>query len=315
MKVFHGLEKIPRDPNTVVTIGSFDGVHLAHQEIIREVVHRAKMREGRSVVITFDPHPSAVVKRGHGPVSLLTTLDERIELMSGLHVDALCVIGFTHAFSRLSPEDFYRSYIVDGIGVSEVVVGYDHMFGHDREAGVHDLIKMGEQYNFSVFAAHPVRIAGVTIGSTVIRQALQEGNAERAEMLLGYAYRIQGRVVRGDGRGKSLGFPTANILVPDAGKLIPGNGVYLVGVHWSEGEGFGMMNIGMRPTVTTGDQRTIEVHVFNLEEDLYGEPLRVSVLRRLRDEQKFASKDELILQLHRDREESLKLINELKRNA
>jgi riboflavin kinase/FMN adenylyltransferase len=315
MKVFLGLEGVTRDPNSVVTVGSFDGVHRAHQEIIREVVHRARMREGRSVVVTFDPHPSTVVKRGLGPVPLLTTLEERIEMIAALHVDALCVIGFTLPFSRLSPEEFYRNYIVDGIGVSEVVVGYDHMFGHDREAGVHDLIKMGEQYNFSVFAAHPVKVAGVILGSTVIRQALQGGNVEQAAELLGYPYRIHGKVVRGDGRGKSLGFPTANLMVPDSGKLIPGNGVYLVGVNRGGSERFGMMNIGSRPTVTEGAERTIEVHIFDLEEDLYGEPLGLSVLRRLRDEQKFSSKDELILQLHRDREESLKLINELKRNG
>ena len=315
MKVFRGLERIPRDPNSVVTVGSFDGVHRAHQEIIREVVNRARMCEGRSVVVTFDPHPSAVVKRGHGPVSLLTTLDERIELIGALHVDALCVIGFTPAFSNVSAQEFYRSYIVDGIGVSEVVVGYDHMFGHDRGAGVHELIKMGEEYNFSVFAAHPVKVDGVTVGSTGIRKALRAGDAEHAASLLGYPYRIHGKVVRGDGRGKSLGFPTANIMVPDTAKLVPGNGVYLVGVHRSGSEWFGMMNIGSRPTVTSASRVTIEVHVFDLREDLYGEPLSVSVLRRLRDEQKFASKEELIGQLHRDREESLKLINELKRNS
>ncbi len=310
MKVFRGIDSIGRDPNSVVTVGSFDGVHLAHREIIREVVHRARMSEGRSVVVTFDPHPSSVVRRGQGPVPLLTTIDERIDLIGSMQVDILCIIEFTAAFSRLSPQEFYRSFIVEGIGVSEVVVGYDHMFGHERGAGVHDLIMMGKEYNFSVFAAHPVKIRGVTLGSTVIRKALLDGDIEGAAELLGYHYRLRGEVTRGDGRGKSLGFPTANVTVLDPGKLIPGQGVYLVGVSRSGSDAFGMMNIGSRPTVTDGSVRTIEVHIFDLTEDIYGEELDLRVLRRLRDEQKFATKEELIAQLSRDREASIKLIRQ-----
>ena len=304
-----------RDQNSVVTVGSFDGVHLAHREIIREVVHRARMSEGRSVVVTFDPHPSAVVRRGHGPVSLLTTLDERIELIGSMQVDILCIIEFTAEFSRLSPHEFYQSCIVDGIGVNEVVVGYDHMFGHERGAGVHDLIRMGKEYNFSVFAAHPVKVGGVTLGSTVIRKALLDGDVEAAAELLGYHYHVRGEVARGDGRGKSLGFPTANVTVLDPRKLIPGKGVYLVGVSRGDSETFGMMNIGSRPTMTDGSVQTIEVHVFDLQEDIYGEVLDLQVLKRLRNEQRFSTREELILQLKRDREESMKLINELKRKA
>jgi len=273
------------------------------------------MSEGRSVIVTFDPHPSAVVSRSHGPVPLLTTLDERIELVGSMHADILCVLEFTKEFSELSPHDFYRSYIVDAIGVNEVVVGYDHMFGHDRGAGVHDLIGMGKEYNFSVFAAHPFKVNGITLGSTLIRKALLDGDVETATGLLGYQYHLRGEVTRGDGRGKSLGFPTANLTIVDKGKLIPGKGVYLVSVRRDGFEGFGMMNIGSRPTVTDGSLQTIEVHVFDMHQDIYGEVLELRLLKRLRDEQRFSTKEDLILQLHRDREESMKLIDELKRKV
>jgi riboflavin kinase/FMN adenylyltransferase len=315
MKVFRGLEGLRRDPNSVVTVGSFDGVHLAHREIIREVVHRARMSEGRSVVITFDPHPSVVVRKSQGPVSLLTTLGERIELIGSLQVDVLCVLEFTPAFSRLSPREFYGSVIVDGIGVSEVVVGYDHMFGHDRGAGVHELISMGKEFNFSVFTAHPVKVDGITLGSTVIRNLLLEGDVEKAASLLGYQYRFRGTVVRGDNRGKTIGFPTANIRPTDQGKVIPGRGVYLVGVKRAGVDLFGMMNIGSRPTFTDGTVQGIEVHIFGVKDDIYGEELNLTMLRRLRDEQKFATTEDLVLQLHRDQEESMRMINEFKNRA
>jgi len=313
MKVVHGTANVERDPNSVVTVGSFDGVHIAHREIIRETVHRARMKEGRSVLVTFDPHPSMVVVRGKGPVSLLTTLDERIALIRELQIDLVCVIDFSSDFASLSSEEFYRSHVVDRIGVSEVVVGYDHMFGHGREAGVRELVGLGKRYDFSVYAAHQVRKEGATIGSTLIREMLGNGEVEDAAGLLGYSYRVAGTVVEGDGRGKSLGFPTANLVPDDRDKLIPGPGVYLIGASVGTEEFFGMLNVGRNPTMTDGERQTIEAHLFEIDRDLYGEKIQVTFLKRLRDEIRFGSKEELISQLNRDREESERLLPQFRR--
>jgi riboflavin kinase/FMN adenylyltransferase len=308
MKIIRSLNEVVCDGNSVVTVGSFDGVHLAHQEIVREVVNRARMKESRSVIVTFDPHPKEVVASFDKPVYLLSTIEERRALLGGLHIDILYIINFTYEFSRLSSREFYEQYIVRGIGASEVVVGYDHMFGRDREAGIEELVRMGQEFNFSVFAVHPYKIDGEAVSSSMIRRAISAGNIDLAQRLLGYPYAITGSVVPGDGRGKTLGYPTANIKPHSDKKVLPGNGVYLVGVQVLQREFFGMMNIGTRPTVTPGDERTLEVHIFDLAEELRGETVTVTFLKRLRDEQKFASITELIEQLGRDKEHSMKHI-------
>lgn len=303
MIVAHSVKEAGRDAGSVVTVGTFDGVHLAHAEIIREVVSRAKMREGRSVVVTFDPHPKQVVGPPPGPVELLSTIGERVELIGMLGVDILLVLEFTYAFSRISPEDFYRTYIIDGTGVDEVIVGYDHMFGRDRTAGIDELLKMGKASGFSVFAVHPFTVEGETVSSTRIRQALAAGDVDRAAKFLGRPYSFSGTVVRGDGRGTTIGFPTANIR-PQASKIVPAHGVYAVGVRVGNEQRYGMMNIGFRPTVSTVPAETREVHLFDFDRDIYGEQVAVSFLRRLRDEKKFDSLSDLVEQLGRDREEA-----------
>jgi riboflavin kinase/FMN adenylyltransferase len=304
MIVAHSVKETGRDPGSVVTVGTFDGVHLAHAEIIREVVSRARMREGRSVVVTFDPHPKQVVGQAGSPVELLSTIGERVEFIGKLGVDILLVIEFTYAFSRISPWDFYRTYIVEGTGVDEVIVGYDHMFGRDRTAGIDELVKMGKEFDFSVFAVHPFTVEGETVSSTVVRKALGAGDAERAAKFLGRPYSIGGTVVRGDGRGRTIGFPTANIRPVPASKIVPAHGVYAVGVRVGNQQHFGMMNIGFRPTVATVPVETLEVHLFDFDRDIYGEQVAVSFLRRLRDERKFDSLSDLVEQLGKDREEA-----------
>jgi riboflavin kinase/FMN adenylyltransferase len=313
MKIARSLAEIQRDPRSVVTVGSFDGVHLAHKEIIRTLVTHAAACKGRSVLVTFDPHPSEVVSSSRGPVGLLTTMNERIKLLSTLDIDLLFIVKFTFEFSQLTSQEFYQSYVVDRLGVSEVVVGYDHMFGRNREAGVQDLVKMGEQFSFSVHAADPYVVQGVTVSSTEIRSSLMKGDVDRAEMLLGYPYFLEGKVVPGDGRGKVLGYPTANIEVSSSRKLLPGHGVYLVGVQLEGEHLFGMMNVGIRPTVTDGTTRTVEVHVFDLDREIYGADMTVRCLRKLRNEQRFASVRELAVQLEKDKEVSLRHLAEYKR--
>ena len=311
MIVLRSFDVLHREKNSVVTVGTFDGIHLAHREIIREVVHRARMREGRSVVVTFDPHPKEVVTSARGPVQLLSTLDERIALLDALQVDLFLVIPFTYEFSRMSAQDFYTGIIDARVGVSEVVVGYDHMFGRDREAGTSALMALGRDLDFSVFAAHPLTLDGEAISSTRIRRALQAGDVELTERMLGYPYRLSGPVVGGDRRGRTLGFPTANLMPEASKKMVPGNGVYVVAVEVGTTRAYGIMNIGVRPTVSSGVQRVMEVHILDFSRDIYGERMSVTFLRRLRDERKFGSVQELVEQLDKDRDHARRWISSL----
>lgn len=311
MIVARGIEELTREKNSVATVGTFDGVHRAHQEIVREVVHRAKMREGRSVVVTFEPHPREVVGENTEPIHLLTTMDERIELLAALNVDLLFIIAFTKEFSQQTSREFFYQYLVNGTGVSEVVVGYDHKFGTKRQGSTEALIRMGEEFDFSVFAFHPYSLKGEIVSSTLVRRALMNGEVTRAQEFLGREYSLRGTVVAGDGRGRTIGYPTANIEPESRKKLIPANGVYLVGVHIAERQLFGMMNIGVRPTVTEGTRHVMEVHVFDFTGDAYGQQVKISFLRKLRDEQQFASLQELIAQLGNDENVSRKYISEM----
>ena len=306
MIIARDLAGAGRNRGSVVTVGTFDGVHLAHAAIIREVVTRARMREGRSVVVSFDPHPKQVVGDRPGAVELLTTIDERVECIRDLGVDVLLLLEFTYAFSRITAEEFYRTYIVDGTGVDEVIVGYDHMFGRDRAAGIDELVKMGKQFGFSVYAVHPFAVGGETVSSTAIRSALARGAVDRAAELLGRPYGLAATVVPGDGRGKTLGFPTANLRPDSPRKIVPADGVYAVGATVEGEERLGMMNIGRRPTIAPGAPRTMEVHLFDFDRDIYGARLTVSFLRRLRDEKKFDSLSDLVRQLEQDRAEALR---------
>jgi riboflavin kinase/FMN adenylyltransferase len=311
MRIVRSLSEISWNKHSVVTVGTFDGIHRAHQEIIREVVNRAHMREGRSVLVTFHPHPKEVVASARGPVKLLMTLDERITLLEQLTVDLLLVIPFTPEFSRLSSREFYEKYVVNGIGVSEVVVGYDHMFGRNREAGIDELVHMGKEFDFSVFAVHAYTVDGETVSSTRIRRALVAGDVEHAARLQGRPYSLTGTVVMGDRRGAVLGFMTANIRPLSEKKVVPAHGVYLVGVTTGDVQRYGMMNIGVRPTIAEGSKETIEVHLFDFSGDLYGKQITVAFLRRLRDERRFSSLQELTEQLQRDREESMRYLSEV----
>jgi len=310
MNIARSLSELHHDPNSVVTVGTFDGVHRAHQEIIREVVARARKRNGRAVVVTFEPHPKEVVESVKGPVQLLTSIEERMDKLVALDVDLLFIIPFSHEFSRLSSRTFYEQYVVRGVGVSEVVVGYDHMFGRDREGGVQELMNIGREFSFSVIAIPPFSVDGEIVSSTRVRNALRAGNLARARELLGYAYELTGIIVRGDGRGKSLGFPTANMRALTDKKVIPARGVYLVKAGVRKGLYHGMLNIGVRPTVTDGREEVIEVHLFDFTGDLYGERITVSFLSKLRDEQRFATVVDLTQQLRKDEEVARRLISE-----
>jgi riboflavin kinase/FMN adenylyltransferase len=314
MNIVRSITELQRYPNSVVTVGTFDGVHLAHQEIVREVVRRSKSRHGRNVVVTFEPHPKEVVTSAKGPVKLLSTIDERIERLRALNIDVLLIINFTYEFSRLASRQFYERYVVNGVGVSEVVVGFDHMFGRDREAGIQQLANIGQEFGFSVHAVPAFAVDGEIVSSSRIRRALAEGDVQRARRFLGYDYSVTGTIVSGDGRGNTLGYPTANIELLSDTKVIPGRGVYVVSVELLERRYHGMLNIGFRPTVTDGTRQIMEVHIFELAENVYGERLTITFLHKLRDERKFASVQELVNQLHKDKELSLNFLAEHKKN-
>ena len=310
MKVFHSAEECARQPNTVVTVGTFDGLHRGHQAILSEVKDRAAELGCRSVVVTFDPHPREVV--GRGPMSYLTTLDERLEWIAYHHIDVTVVVRFTRDFSQMEPREFYNDIVVRQIGVREVIVGHDHMFGRDRKAGFEELQTFGTAAGFTARVVPPVSVNGTIVSSSLIRKMLERGEVGIAMQFLGRPYELRGSVVPGDGRGRELGFPTANIQPAQANKLIPASGVYVVRVSLGgETPLYGMLNIGSRPTFGLDAGQIIEVHVFGLNEGLYGRVLRIHFLKRLRNEQRFPSKTELIAQLQNDERESKQYISEI----
>jgi riboflavin kinase/FMN adenylyltransferase len=294
-----GWEEITRDDQSIVTVGTYDGVHRGHQAIIDYLNTRAEEKNGRSTLVSFDPHPRSVV---HGKdVSLLTTVDERAALLEDLGVDRFVVVPFSQTFAQLDPVDYVERILVQRIGLQEITVGYDHRFGKRREGDVDLLRELGPTYGFEVDVIPEQEVDQDAVSSRRIRDLLREqGDVETAANHLGRLYELTGTVARGEGRGRQIGFPTANLSLKDTNKLIPERGVYAVRVEMPDGDRRGgMMNIGRRPTFD-GMDVTVEVHVFDYQGDLYGERLAVQFLRRLRDEQKFDSSDALAMQLSKD---------------
>lgn len=312
MQLVSSNSKISYDKNTIITIGTFDGVHLGHQKIINAMIDEAKKRSLRSVLITFDPHPREVV--GRGPTKLLTTLDERVELLSEYPLDYIYVIGFTFEFSRLPYDEFYKNYIHDKIGVKEVIVGHNHMFGRDREAAFEQLKELGKRFDFEVRMINAVMVGDETVSSSKIRDIIFRGDVCRAEKYLGRFYSMKGFVVEGDGRGKALGYPTANIKPISEKKLIPAEGVYFVSAIINEKSYFGMMNIGIRPTFNTEHKKVIEVHLFDFNKEVYGKEIKILFHNRLRSEKKFVTESELIEQLKLDKSKCEEYIQAINKN-
>ena len=293
-------DAIRPDPRSIVTTGTFDGVHRGHQAIVRYLVARAREVGGVPTVVTFDPHPREVLT-GHA-VPLLTTLEERADALEALGVERFVVVPFSRDLSLLEPEDYVADVLVGQVGMREIVIGYDHRFGRKARGDRALLERLGPDLGFTVDVI-PEQIEGdVTVSSTEVRRLLAEtGDAARAAGLLGRPYRIVGTVARGAARGRQIGYPTANVQPTDPRKLVPRLGVYAVRAVLPDGaEAGGMMNVGRRPTFETDGARTIEVHLFDLDRDLYGQRLAVDVVARLRDEQRFDGVDALVAQLGRD---------------
>ena len=298
---YDGGAPFPREPSAV-TVGSFDGVHRGHRKIISRMVSIARSRGLRSVVVTFEPHPRRVLEGGVSePLGLLTTLDEKVELLGAECVDLLCIARFTPEFAARSSDDFIRSVLVEEIGAECIVVGYDHGFGRNRSGGGDELRRLGGELGFDVVEVDEIQIENEHFSSTRIRSLLAEGRMEEANGFLGAPYMISGRVVVGEGKGREIGFPTANILPPDSYKLLPRAGVYAASTVIDGNPYKAMMNIGVRPTVSALGMTTVEVHILGWSGSLYGRELQFSLLQFLREERKFDSLEALREQLEKDK--------------
>jgi riboflavin kinase/FMN adenylyltransferase len=314
-QLYRSLEQVQFDPRSVITVGTFDGLHCGHQVILRELKQEAQARHGSTTVVTFDPHPQVVLQRpDKPPVQILTTTEEKIVLLEAEGIDRIVVIPFTLEFSRTPSENFVRDILWQRLGVQAVVIGHDHGFGKNREGDFATLERMGKELNFSVYEVPPYEINGITLSSTRVREALLDGEVEKAARYLGRPYTFSSVVTTGDGRGKTLGFPTANLQPNHDKKLIPANGVYVV---WVELEGSkagedktkypGMMNIGYRPTFGKV-ARALEVHVLDFAGDLYGASLTIHFMAKLRNEQRFESPQALMAQLQQDKAASYQIL-------
>ena len=302
MKREYGLDSICKDPDSLVTVGSFDGVHLGHRQVLCYLVKRARSRKAKSVVLSFEPHPREVL--AGEPIPLLTTIEERAELFEALGLDRFIVIEFTRAFSELSAESFVRQILVGRTGLREIIVGYDHGFGRGRRGNTRLLREMGRALGFAVDVVKAHSVESSVVSSSAIRRRLHAGDLRGASRMLGRPYGLSGLVVRGAARGGAIGYPTANLEVQCERKVLPCGGVYAVRVHRCGAAYGGMMNIGSRPTFGSEDTLHLEVHLFDFEDEIYGETLRVSFLERLRDEVAFAGADQLRHQLLEDERQS-----------
>lgn len=308
MRVFKNINEFSQLKSAVVTSGTFDGVHLGHQKILNRLSEVAKNINGESVVITFHPHPRMVVSLDASELRLLSTIDEKIELLEKQGVDNLIIIPFTREFSELTSSEFIQKILIEKIGTKKLVIGYDHRFGKNREGGFDYLKENSQQFGFEIEEIPRQEIDSLTISSTKIRNALLEGDVNTANDLLGRKYSFRGLVAKGRQLGRTIGFPTANVQVPETYKLIPGDGVYAVKVEVRNEYHFGMMNIGMRPTVN-GIGRTQEVNIFDFNDDIYGEKIKVEIIDFIRKEQKFNGLDELKNQINLDKQATLNILN------
>ena len=306
MKVYTDIDSLPVFTRAVITTGSFDGVHTGHAQIIAQLLKEAENINGTPVLITFYPHPKQIVQIKDKPLFVINTPQEKYVLLQNMGIKNIVVVPFDKSFSELSAQDYINKFLVQKFNPAIVVVGYDHRFGNNREGDFELLKKAGVNNGFEVKEIPEHILKDITISSTKIRNAIQTGNIEMAASYLGYEYFFSGKVIQGNRLGRTIGYPTANVFVENENKLIPADGVYAVDIQLFERKLKGMMNIGMRPTVD-GKQRTIEVNIFNFDEDIYGEDLKITLKKHLRSEIKFAGLDELKAQLAKDKKDAIGL--------
>lgn len=300
MRIFNDLNAVAEILNPVVTIGTFDGVHLGHQKILQTLLDEAQRIDGESVLLTFYPHPRMILyPESHG-MKLLQTQAEKMEKLAEFGLQNLIIYPFSFDFSRLTALEFVRDILVNKLHVRKIVIGYDHQFGKNREGNIQYLKDIADTYEFEVIEIPAQDIDEVNISSTKIREALLKGDVKRAAVFLGQCYQLSGKVIRGRALGRTIGYPTANIEVNSDLKLVPGIGVYAVEVHVGGKTLRGMLNIGRRPTVVSTDNVNLEVHILDFQEDIYDKVITLRFIEWIRDEQKFESVEALKQQLQKD---------------
>lgn len=309
MEVYRSLDTYQAGTGAVVTLGTFDGVHIGHRKILSRLKASAKAIGGESVLVTFHPHPRLVLFPEGNSLRLLQTMEEKIRILDAYGINKLLIVPFTKEFSRTPPRVFIEEILVNTVKAQKIIIGYDHRFGKNREGGIEKLRDYANQFKYLVEEIPAQAINDANVSSTKIRNALQEGDIETANRYLGYEYEFSGVVVHGEKLGRKLGYPTANIQIDDPLKLCPANGVYFVRFHVRSKAHYGMMNIGTKPTVGTFGIGA-EVYVFDFDDDIYDEYVRVEILEYLREEKKFDSLETLIKAIDGDRDQSLELIKQ-----
>ena len=307
MKIFNNIQSYSPEKESILTIGTFDGVHIGHNKILTKLVEESKKNNLSSLIMTFFPHPRMVLQKSQ-EIKMIDTIDEKIHLFEKTGVDNLIIQPFDENFSKIRAKEFVEEILVKKLKIKHIIIGYDHRFGKDREASVDDLKKFGLNYMFTVEEIAAQEIHSIAISSTKIRNAILKGEIKKCNEYLGRNFMLTGEVVHGDGLGKKINFPTANIEIPETYKIIPKNGVYLVKAIINSEIYFGMMNIGVRPTIG-GKNKSLEIHFFNFKDNIYNKTISVKIICKIRDEEEFSSIDELKIQLKKDEQFCLKLIN------
>jgi riboflavin kinase/FMN adenylyltransferase len=307
MAVFFNIEQVPRLQNAVITIGTFDGVHLGHRTILKNVVDRAAEIGGESVLITFEPHPRKLLFPGQ-PLWFITPLEQKLKLVTEIGIQHIVVVPFTKAFSELSASEYVEDFLIKTFQPHTIIIGYDHRFGHDRTGDIHLLEQLRSRYNYELIEIKAQLIDEAAVSSTKIRKALKDGQVQEAAHMLGRDYNMRGAVVRGAQLGRTIGYPTANIRLNEPEQIVPGIGVYAVRVIHEDTTYKGMLSIGYNPTVTNDRSIKIEVNIFDFNKDIYDRIIEISFVARLRDEVKFNGLDALKEQLHRDKLDSLRIL-------
>jgi len=306
LKVYNKIEDFKQVKNLVATVGTFDGVHVGHQEIIGKLKEVAKQTDGETLLLTFFPHPRMVLFPDDDSLKLINTLKEKTELLASFGLDHLLILPFSVEFSRITPTEYIRDLLIRDIGIKTLVIGYNHQFGRNRKGNFELLEELAPVYGFDVVEITAQEINEIKVSSTKIRRAIESGAISTANDYLRYKFSLSGIVVKGEQIGRQIGFPTANIKVLEKHKLLPGKGVYAVTVKVQNHQYKGMLNIGSRPTINSDtDCSSIEVHLFGMNEDCYNENIQVEFSAKLRDEKKFLNLDELKDQLHKDKESAL----------
>lgn len=314
MIIHKSINEIGEIKNPILTVGTFDGVHIGHQKIISRINEIAKEKGGESVLLTFHPHPRLVLFPDDDSLKLINTIDEKTALLDNFGLGHVIYMAFEKKLSRMTPVEYVRDILVNKIGIKTIVIGYDHHFGRNREGDIELLRELAPIYDFEVIEIAAQDVDEITVSSTKVRRAIEHGDIKAATEFLGHTFTLTGTVVEGNQLGRELGFPTANLAISDPNKIVPGNGVYVV-TGKVEGQMLsGMLNIGMKPTVGDLLEPTIEVHFFNYAGDLYGKEIELTFIDRIRDEQKFVDLEQLKSQLKSDEENAKELLLNLPSN-